>query len=73
MVIDPHERSTTINIRGESYRLEARKKAGLFPRPEEDGSRAAPFPTSDRLINGLRRLGSTSSQKNTAPYIARIG
>ncbi len=42
---DPHHRngdtrpaaapSTTINIRGESYRLKDRRKAGLFPRPEE--------------------------------------
>src|ERR1700759_4114522 len=27
--------STTINIRGESYRLKERRKAGLFPRPED--------------------------------------
>jgi DNA replication protein DnaC len=27
--------STTISIRGESYRLKEKRKAGLFPRPEE--------------------------------------
>src|SRR5439155_17137409 len=27
--------STTINIRGESYRLKDRRRAGLLPRPEE--------------------------------------
>jgi hypothetical protein len=35
--------STTINIRGESYRLKERRKAGLFPRANED-ARPAPFP-----------------------------
>src|SRR6476659_9821962 len=34
--------STTVNIRGESYRLKERRKAGLIPRPEQqqDESRA---------------------------------
>jgi len=27
--------STTINIRGESYRLKDRRRAGLLPRPED--------------------------------------
>ena len=27
--------STTVNIRGESYRLKERRRAGLLPRPEE--------------------------------------
>jgi DNA replication protein DnaC len=62
--------STTINIRGESYRLKDRKKAGLFPRPEEDGSRPAPFPPNDAFHNGPRRQGSTSSRKTTAPLTA---
>jgi DNA replication protein DnaC len=62
--------STTINIRGESYRLKDRKKAGLFPRPEEDGSRPAPFPPSEAFHNGPRRRGSTSSRKTTAPLTA---
>ena len=35
--------STTINIRGESYRLKDRRKAVLFPRAEEE-TRPAPFP-----------------------------
>jgi hypothetical protein len=39
--------STTINIRGESYRLKDRRKAGLFPRPEEDSGRSAPFLSHD--------------------------
>src|SRR5271165_3624806 len=34
--------STTVNIRGESYRLKDRRKAGLFPRAEEE-DRPAPF------------------------------
>ena len=29
--------STTINIRGESYRLKDRRRAGLLPRPEDQG------------------------------------
>jgi len=62
--------STTINIRGESYRLKDRKKAGLFPRPEEEGSRPALFPQNDVFRNGPRRQGSTSSRKTTAPLTA---
>ena len=62
--------STTINIRGESYRLKDRKKAGLFPRPEEDCSRPAPFPPKNAFHNGPRRQGSTSSRKTTAPLTA---
>jgi len=27
--------STTVNIRGESYRLKERRKAGLIPMPEQ--------------------------------------
>jgi DNA replication protein DnaC len=34
--------STTINIRGESYRLKDRRRAGLLPRPEEQEPRAEP-------------------------------
>jgi IstB-like ATP binding protein len=36
--------STRINIRGESYRLKDQRKPGLFPRPEEEADRPAPFP-----------------------------
>src|SRR6202008_1994487 len=46
--------STTINIRGESYRLKDRRKAGLFPRAEEDSGRTAPFPSPQMLQNGPR-------------------
>jgi DNA replication protein DnaC len=62
--------STTINIRGESYRLKDRRKAGLFPRAEEDNNRPAPFPSSEILQNGPRRQGSTSSRKTGAPLTA---
>jgi DNA replication protein DnaC len=34
--------STTINIRGESYRLKDRRRAGLLPRPEEQSPGAEP-------------------------------
>jgi DNA replication protein DnaC len=34
--------STTINIRGESYRLKDRRRAGLLPRPEEQQPGAEP-------------------------------
>ena len=61
--------STTINIRGESYRLKDRRKAGLFPQAQEDG-RAAPFPSQDILQNGPRRQGSTASRKTSAPLTA---
>src|SRR6478752_8289871 len=50
--------STTINIRGESYRLKDRRKAGLFPRAEEEADRPAPFPSPEILQNGPRRQGS---------------
>ena len=56
--------STTINIRGESYRLKDRRKAGLFPRAEEGSARTAPFPSPEMLQNGPRRQGSASPRKN---------
>jgi DNA replication protein DnaC len=59
--------STTINIRGESYRLKDRKKAGLLPRPNEDENRPAPFPQNDAFHNGPRRQGSASPRKTSAP------
>jgi hypothetical protein len=40
--------STTINIRGESYRLKDRRKAGLFPRPEEEAERPADLASVQR-------------------------
>src|SRR6202045_5201350 len=51
--------SPTINIRGESYRLKERRKAGLFPRAEEE-ARPAPFPSSPTSQNGPRRFGSAT-------------
>ena len=48
--------STTINIRGESYRLKDRRKAGLFPRADQDNGRSAPFLSPESLQNGPRRL-----------------
>ena len=62
--------STTINIRGESYRLKDRRKAGLFPRPEEDSGRSAPFLSHDSLQNGPRRQGSAAPRKTGAPLTA---
>ena len=38
--------STTINIRGESYRLKDRRRAGLLTRPDEQQSGADPNPAS---------------------------
>ena len=35
--------STTINIRGESYRLKDRRRAGLLPSQEREGGAAAQF------------------------------
>jgi len=62
--------STTINIRGESYRLKDRRKAGLFPRADQDSGRAAPFLSPDSLQNGPRRQGSTAPRKTGAPLTA---
>lgn len=36
--------STTINIRGESYRLKERRKAGLLPRPDDQAPVVPPLP-----------------------------
>jgi len=62
--------STTINIRGESYRLKDRRKAGLFPRPDQDSGRSAPFLSPDSLQNGPRRQGSATPRKSSAPLTA---
>jgi len=61
--------STTINIRGESYRLKDRRKAGLFPRAEDE-ARPAPFPSSKSLRNSPRRQGSAAPRKTSAPLTA---
>ena len=62
--------STTVNIRGESYRLKDRRKAGLFPRADQDSGRAAPFLSPDSLQNGPRRQGSAATRKTSAPLTA---
>jgi len=64
--------STTINIRGESYRLKDRRKAGLFPRLEEDGGRSAPLLSPDSLQNGPRRQGSAAPRKTSAALTAPV-
>jgi hypothetical protein len=61
--------STTINIRGESYRLKERRKAGLFPRPEEE-TRPAPFPPSPTSQNGPPSQGPATPRKTGAPLTA---
>jgi hypothetical protein len=58
--------STTINIRGESYRLKDRRKAGLFPRAEEQADRPAPFPSPETVQNGPRRQGSPGPRQTGA-------
>jgi hypothetical protein len=62
--------STTINIRGESYRLKDRRKAGLFPRADQDSGRPAPFLSPESLQNGPRRQGSAAPRKTSAPLTA---
>jgi IstB-like ATP binding protein len=59
--------STTANIRGESYRLKDRRKAGLFP-PAEEEARPAPFPSSPTFQNAPRRQGFAA--KTGAPLTA---
>jgi DNA replication protein DnaC len=48
--------STTINIRGESYRLKDRRRAGLLPRPEEASPSGAAALPSDSATSNTRRL-----------------
>src|SRR5918911_2036580 len=52
-------RSTTVNIRGESYRLKDRRRAGLLPRSEQDApSLLAPVLPSDSAAPNTRRLAA---------------
>jgi len=53
---------------GRAYR-EGRRKAGLFPRAEEE-TRPAPFPSSGIIQNGPRRQGSAPPRKTRAPLTA---
>ena len=50
--------STTINIRGESYRLKDRRRAGLLPRPEEQRPELELPPPSAAALSsrGKRKL-----------------
>jgi DNA replication protein DnaC len=48
--------STTINIRGESYRLKDRRRAGLLPRSDEAPPSLAPPLPSDSATSNTRRL-----------------
>jgi DNA replication protein DnaC len=50
--------STTINIRGESYRLKDRRRAGLLSRPEEAPHSGAPALPSDSATSNTRRLSA---------------
>lgn len=44
--------STTINIRGESYRLKDRRRAGLLPRPEDEQPHAEQAAAPAAALNG---------------------
>jgi hypothetical protein len=50
--------STTINIRGESYRLKDRRRAGLLPRPDEVPPSGAPALPSDSAASNTHRLSA---------------
>jgi len=62
--------STTVNIRGESYRLKDRRKAGLVPpRGQEGAEAAARSLASDSVTPKTRQktaLGSTPSEAKEA-------
>ncbi len=48
--------STTINIRGESYRLKDRRRAGLLPRPDERQ------PTAEAAVSAAVALNNRSKR-----------
>ena len=61
--------STTINIRGESYRLKDRRKAGLVPPPEQERAAVSHSLASASLAPKTRQrteLGSTASEAKEA-------
>ena len=61
--------STTINIRGESYRLKDRRKAGLVPPREQEGAAASHSLASASVAPKTRQkaaLGSTASEAKEA-------
>ena len=60
--------STTINIRGESYRLKERRKAGLVPAREQERAASSSL-ASDSVAPKARQktaLGSTASEAKEA-------
>ena len=62
--------STTINIRGESYRLKDRRKAGLVPPRAQEGTAAATLATDSVPPKSRQKtaLGSTSSAAREASF-----
>jgi DNA replication protein DnaC len=61
--------STTLNIRGESYRLKDRRKAGLVPARGQEGTAAATALASDSVTPKTHQktaLGSTPSEAEAA-------
>jgi DNA replication protein DnaC len=51
--------STTISIRGDSYRLKDRRRAGLLPRPDEQQSNADNQTVAAGALNGRGKKGRT--------------
>ena len=63
--------STTINIRGESYRLKDRRRAGLVPPRGQEGAAAPTSLASDSASPKTRQktaLGSAPSEAKEAPF-----
>ncbi len=65
--------STTINIRGESYRLKERRRAGLLPTPERAAGEAAAFVKAAASVPPKARrpratLGSTEAAASTNKF-----
>lgn len=50
--------STTINIRGESYRLKDRRRAGLLPRPDDQRAGTAQVPPAAGAPNSRAKRGA---------------
>src|SRR5207302_8385957 len=63
--------STTSNIRGESYRLKDRRRAGLVPPRGQEGAAAPTSLASDSASPKTRQktaLGSAPSEAKEAPF-----
>jgi len=69
-ILDRLLHSTTINIRGESYRLKNRRKAGLVPPRGQEGAEAAARSLASASVTPKTRqktaLGSTPSEAKEA-------